>query len=136
MSGDASTKYRRPGFSLFGLLLVAFGALLLLTVTGVAGLGVWFELARYWPVLLILIGIKLILAPRAPLIGLGAVSLVLVATVAAAWVPLSVERQDEAPRIAYSTPLENTETFELGMGFTSGRVTLRSDAVRRQTFRG
>ena len=71
MSGDASTKYRRPGFSLFGLLLVAFGALLLLTVTGVAGLGVWFELARYWPVLLILIGIKLILAPRAPLVGVA-----------------------------------------------------------------
>ena len=80
MSGDASTKYRRPGFSLFGLLLVAFGALLLLTVTGVAGLGVWFELARYWPVLLILIGIKLILAPRAPLVGVVVVSLALVAT--------------------------------------------------------
>ena len=127
MSGDASTKYRRPGFSLFGLLLVAFGALLLLTVTGVAGLGVWFELARYWPVLLILIGIKLILAPRAPLVGMAAVSLAMVATIVAAWVPLSVERRDEAPRIAYSTPLENTETFELGMGFTSGRVTLRSD---------
>ena len=134
MSGDASTKYRRPGFSLFGLLLVAFGALLLLTVTGVAGLGVWFELARYWPVLLILIGIKLILAPRAPLIGLGAVSLVLVATVAAAWIPLSVEETDDAPRITYVTPLENTETLELGMGFTSGRVTLRSDASADRLF--
>ena len=134
MSGDASTKYRRPGFSLFGLLLVAFGALLLLTVTGVAGLGVWFELARYWPALLILIGIKLILAPRAPLVGLGAVSLVLVATVAAAWIPLSVEQTDDAPRITYVTPLENTETLKLGMGFTSGRVTLRSDASADRLF--
>ena len=127
MSGDASTKYRRPGFSLFGLLLVAFGALVLLTVTGLVGLGVWFELARYWPVLLILIGIKLILAPRAPLVGVVVVSIALAATIAAAWIPLSVERQDEAPRIAYSTPLENTEIFELGMGFISGRVALRSD---------
>ena len=134
MSGDASTKYRRPGFSLFGLLLVAFGALLLLTVTGVAGLGVWFELARYWPALLILIGIKLILAPRAPLIGLGAVSLVLVATIVAAWVPLSIERSDDLVHIAYWTPLENTETLELGMGFTSGRVTLRSDASTDRLF--
>ena len=134
MSGDASTKYRRPGFSLFGLLLVAFGALLLLTVTGVAGLGVWFELARYWPVLLILIGIKLILAPRAPLVGVVVVSIALALTIAAAWIPLSVERQDEAPRIAYSTPLENTETFELGMGFISGRVALRSDASADRLF--
>ena len=118
---------KRRGFSLFGLLLVAFGALLLLTVTGVVGLGMWFELARYWPVLLVLIGIKMILARRAPLVGMAVVSITLVATIVAASVPLSVERRDEAPRIAYSTPLENTETLELGMGFISGRVTLRSD---------
>ena len=134
MSGDASTKYRRPGFSLFGLLLVAFGALLLLTVTGVAGLGVWFELARYWPVLLILIGLKLILAPRAPLVGMAVVSLAVVATIVAAWIPLSIERSDDLVHIAYWTPLENTETLELGMGFTSGRVTLRSDASADRLF--
>ncbi len=127
MTDDTSTRRGRRGFSLFGLLLVAFGALLLLTVTGVVGLGVWFELARYWPALLILIGIKLILAPRAPLVGMAAVSLVIVATVVAAWVPLSVERSDDTTHIAYSTPLENTETFELGMGFAGGRVSLRSD---------
>ena len=127
MAHDSSTQRRRRGFSLFGLLLVAFGALLLLTVTGVSGLGVWFELARYWPVLLILIGIKMIFAPRAPLVGMALVSIAVVATIVAAWVPLSVGRQDEAPTIAYSTPLENTEIFELGMGFISGRVALRSD---------
>jgi uncharacterized membrane protein YhdT len=127
MTHDSSERRKRRGFSLFGLLLVAFGALLLLTVTGVVGLGMWFELARYWPVLLVLIGIKMILARRAPLVGMAVVSLALVATIVAASVPLSVERRDEAPRIAYSTPLENTETLELGMGFISGRVTLRSD---------
>ena len=127
MTHDSSERRKRRGFSLFGLLLVAFGALLLLTVTGVVGLGMWFELARYWPVLLVLIGIKMILARRAPLVGMAVVSITLVATIVAASVPLSVERRDEAPRIAYSTPLENTETLELGMGFISGRVTLRSD---------
>ena len=127
MTHDSSERRKRRGFSLFGLLLVAFGALLLLTVTGVVGLGMWFELARYWPVLLVLIGIKMILARRAPLVGMAVVSITLVATIVAASVPLSVERRDEAPRIAYSTPLENTETLELGMGFISGSVTLRSD---------
>jgi hypothetical protein len=127
MTHNSSTRRRRRGFSLLGLLLVGFGTLLLLTVSGVAGLGIWFELVSYWPVLLILLGIKMILAPRAPLVGMAVVSLVIVATIAAAWVPLSVERIDDTPRIAYSTPLENTETFELGMGFVSGRVALRSD---------
>ena len=103
MTNDSSERRKRRGFSLFGLLLVAFGALLLLTVTGVVGLGMWFELARYWPVLLVLIGIKMILARRAPLVGMAVVSITLVATIVAASVPLSVERRDEAPRIAYST---------------------------------
>ena len=93
MTQDSSTPRKRRGFSLFGLLLVAFGALLLLTVSGVAGLGIWFELVSYWPVLLILVGIKMILAPRAPLVGMALVSLAIAATIAAAWVPLSVERQ-------------------------------------------
>ena len=127
MTHNSSTRRRRRGFSLLGLLLVGFGTLLLLTVSGVAGLGIWFELVSYWPVLLILVGLKMILAPRAPLVGMAVVSLVIVATIAAAWVPLSVERIDDTPRIAYSTPLENTETFELGMGFVSGRVALRSE---------
>ena len=127
MTHNSSTRRRRRGFSLLGLLLVGFGTLLLLTVSGVAGLGIWFELVSYWPVLLILVGIKMILAPRAPLVGMALVSLMMVATIVAAWVPLNVERRDEAPRIAYSTPLENTETLELGMGFISGSVTLRSD---------
>ena len=127
-------RRKRRGFSLIGLLLIALGAVLLLNTTGLIGLGIWFELAGYWPVLLILIGIKMILAPRAPLVGMAVVSLALVATIVAASVPLSVERRDEAPRIAYSTPLENTETFELGMGFTSGRVTLRSDPSADRLF--
>ena len=134
MTYDASTRRRRRGFSLIGLLVVVFGTLLLLTVTGVVGLGIWFELARYWPVLLILIGIKLILAPRAPLVGMAVVSLTLVATVAAAWIPIFAERYDDMMRVTYATPLENTESFELGMGFTSGRVTLRSDTSDDRLF--
>ena len=76
----------------------------------------------------------MILAPRAPLVGVVVVSIALAATIVAAWVPLSIERRDEAPRIAYSTPLENTETFELGMGFTGGHVTLRSDPSGERLF--
>ena len=108
-------------------MLVGIGILLLLNTTGVVSIGIWFELARYWPVLMILIGVKLILARRWPLIGLGVSSIALVATVVAASVSLNVGQSEEPVHVTYSTPLENTETLELGMGFVSGRVALRSE---------
>ena len=120
----------RKGFSLFGLLLVAFGILLLLSVVGALSLGVWFELVRYWPALLILAGVKMILAPRAPLVGLTAVSLIIVAIVAAASYTMDFQRTSDAsaaPVVAsYEAPLGDAETLELGMGFAGGEVTLNA----------
>ena len=120
----------RKGFSLFGLLLVALGTLLLLNVVGALPIGVWFELAKYWPALLVIVGVKMILAPRAPLVGLTAVSLIMVAAVVAASYTMDYRRasdDSDAPVVAsYEAPLGDAETLELGMGFAGGSVTLRS----------
>ena len=62
------------------------------------------------------------------------VSIALAATIVAAWIPLSIERSDDLVHIAYWTPLEPTETLELGMGFTSGRVSIRSDPSADRLF--
>ena len=120
---------RRRGFSLAGLLLVAFGTLLLLNTTGAVRLGIWSELFSYWPVLLILLGVKIVLAPRAPLICLGVVSLILAGAVTAASLSISAEQTDAPvhPHVTYATPLADTETLQLGMGFTGGSVTVRAD---------
>ena len=134
MAGITLKRRNRPGFSLFGLLLVGIGLVLLLNTTGVLPFGIWFELARYWPVLLILIGVKLILARRAPLIGLGVASIALVATVVAASVSLNVGQSDEPIHATYVTPLENTEILHLGMGFFSGHVAIRSDPSAERLF--
>ena len=119
----------RKGFSLFGLLLIALGILLLLNVVGALPIGVWFEFARYWPLLLVIVGVKMILAPRAPLVGLTAVSLLIVAGAAAASFTMDSRRGLDASgasiAASYEAPLGDAETLELGMGFAGGDVTLR-----------
>ena len=125
-SGASGIERVRKGFSLFGLLLIALGVLLLLNVVGALPLGVWFELAKYWPALLVIVGVKMLLAPRAPLVGLAAVSLILVAAIAAASFTMDFRHPADAPVAAsYETPLGDVETLELGMGFAGGSVTLR-----------
>ena len=124
----ASTGKARRGFSLFGVMLVALGAVLLLNTTGVLPFGMWLELKNYWPVLLVLVGVKIILAPRAPLICAGVVTLILAGTVAAAFVSIPMHETEDPPRITYAQPLANTETLELGMGFAGGKITLASDS--------
>ena len=125
-SGASGIERVRKGFSLFGLLLIALGVLLLLNVVGALPLGVWFELAKYWPALLVIVGVKMLLAPRAPLVGLAAVSLILVAAIAAASFTMDFRHPADAPVAAsYETPLGDAETLELGMGFAGGSVTLR-----------
>ena len=76
MTAPIKAKSRR-GFSLFGLLLVTLGVVLLLNTTGVLPFGIWLELVDFWPVLLVLVGIKMIVAPRAPVVCAGAVVLIL-----------------------------------------------------------
>ena len=124
---QSADTVRRRGFSLAGLLLIAVGLVLLLNTTGSVGLAVWFELAGYWPVLLVLIGVKMFLAPRAPLICLGLICLILAGTIAAASIGLTVARQDDLTAISFEAPLANTEELHLGMGFTGGRVSVRED---------
>ena len=111
-----------------GLLLVAIGALLLLNTTGALPFGIWSELVRYWPVLLVLIGVKIVLAPRAPLICAGVVALILAGTVAAAFFSMPTYATHEPLRVTYVEPMGDTEILQLGMGFAGGSVELMSDS--------
>ncbi len=132
-SGASGIERVRKGFSLFGLLLIALGVLLLLNVVGALPLGVWFEFANYWPALLVIVGVKMLLAPRAPLVGLAAVSLILVAAIAAASFTMDFRQSaDTLVAGAYVAPLGDAEALELGMGFAGGSVTLRPASTSSQ----
>ena len=125
--GAVSTGRRYRGAVLPGLLLVALGALLLLNTTGAVSFGIWFELANYWPVLLTLVGMELVLAQRAILIRVGAVVLTMAITVGAAWLSMPEYDATEPLRAAYVEPLGAAETLHLKMEFLGGSVELSSD---------
>ena len=112
---------------LAGLLLAALGLLLLLTTTGVVSFGIWLELADYWPLLVILIGVELILVRRPFLIRAGVIVLTLAGAIVAASFSLPEYDPNEPLRTTYVEPLRDTETLYLDMAFVGGNVELISD---------
>ena len=117
----------RRGSLLAGLLLAALGVLLLLTTTGVVSFGIWLELADYWPLLVILIGVELILVQRPLLVRAGVIVLTLAGAIVAASFSLPEYDPNEPLRATYVEPLRDTETLYLDMAFIGGDVELTSD---------
>ena len=112
---------------LAGLLLAALGVLLLLTTTGVVSFGIWLELADYWPLLVILIGVELILVQRPFLVRAGVIVLTLAGAIVAASFSLPEYDPNEPLRTTYVEPLRDAETLYLDMAFIGGNVELISD---------
>ena len=127
--GSVSTAAgrRRRGSLLAGLLLVAFGALVLLTTTGVVSFGIWIELTDYWPLLLVLIGVEIVLVQRPLPIRAGVIVLTLAGAIVAALFSLPEYEPNEPLRAIYVEPLRDTETLYLDMAFMGGDVELTSD---------
>ena len=124
---SVSTDRRRRGSFLAGFLLIALGALLLLTTTGAVSFGIWLEIVDYWPVLLLLTGMEIILARRALLIRAGVIAATLVAVVAAAYLSMPEYDPPEPLRTGYVEPLGDAQRLHLSMAFIGGDVELTSD---------
>lgn len=131
---SVSTGRRRRGSVLIGLLLVALGALLLLTTTRAVSFGIWIELVDYWPVLLLLIGMEIILARRAFLLRTGVITATLVAVVAAAYFSMPEYDLPEPLRAGYVEPLGDAQRIHLSMAFFGGDVELTSDTTISDSF--
>ena len=132
--GSLSTGRGRRGSFLVGFLLVALGALLLLTTTGVVSFGIWLELAKYWPVLLLLTGMELVLAGRLLLIRVVVVAGTLAVVVAAAYFSMPEYDPPEPLRATYVEPLGDTQRLHLSMEFIGGDVELTSDTTDSPSF--
>ena len=124
-----STNNRLRGSFLAGFLLIALGALLLLTTTGAVSFGIWFEIVDYWPVLLLLTGMEIILAGRALLIRAGVIAVTLAAVVAAAYLSMPEYDPSEPLRAGYVEPLGDAQRLHLSMAFIGGDVELTSDTA-------
>ena len=124
--GTPTEGRKSGGFLLVGLLLVALGLLLLINTTGTVSFGIWFELANYWPVLLVLIGVEIVLAQQALLLRAGVAVLAIAVAVTAAWLSMPEYDSAESLRVAYVEPMGIAETLHLKMEFLGGNVELTS----------
>lgn len=92
-------------------------------------MGLWLELVDYWPVLLLLTGMEIILARRALLLRAGVVVATLAAVVAAAYISMPEYDQTEPLRAGYVEPLGDAQRLHLSMAFIGGHVELTSDTT-------
>ena len=126
MSSTSSAAKHR-GSVLIGLLLVALGVLLLLNVTGAVGFGIWLELVKYWPVLLVLIGLEIILARSDPLLRAGLIAATLVAVIATAFFSMPEYDPDEPLHATFVEPMSDIKTLHLNADFMGSSLQLSSE---------
>ena len=70
---------RSPGLPIFALLIIAAGVVLLLQNLGILKWELWIEIWRFWPVVLIAVGVSLIFGRRLPWLSAGIVVALLAA---------------------------------------------------------
>ena len=125
--GAVSTGRKRRRSILAGLVLLTVGLVLLLNTTGAVSFAIWLELADYWPALLVLAGVEIILSQRTLLVRGGVIVLTLAGVVAAASLSMPEYDPVEPVRADYVEPLGDTRTLRLSMEFIGGNVELTSD---------
>ncbi len=108
------------GLSTAALVILALGIVLLLNTTGILDWGIWFQLLRFWPVILIAVGLSMILGRRAPVISALMTAALLIASVGGATYLLSREPPRDLEVQYYSASMNNTETLELNIDFAAG----------------
>jgi hypothetical protein len=119
------TQQSRPwtgDFPLGAIILIAVGVLLLLQTTGVVAWDVWASLWRFWPVILIVIGINILLGRRAPAVAAAIALLLLGGVIAGAIVMHSTGVGRVAS--AEDVPLGSTKAANVSVKFGAGDLTI------------
>ena len=113
----------RRGLPVAGLFLITIGVLLLLQTLGILSWDIWLNLWRFWPALIIIVGVGILLGRRAPLLSSGIVALLLVGSVgAAAWISANEEYPERISEL--QEPLGETKYLDLTIQFGAGTITL------------
>lgn len=121
---NPSPRSKQQGVPAFGVVLLVGGVLLLLQTTGVVSWSVWVNLWRYWPVILIVIGINVMLGKRLPLVAGLLMLLVLSGAVAAASVQAIDGGGNETS--SFTQPLEGLASADVRVAFGGGDLRIHS----------
>ena len=118
------TDRRSPGVPIVALLLIAAGVTLLLQNLGIVRWELWLEIWRFWPVLVIAIGVGLIFGRRLRWLSAGiVVALIAGAIIGAA---LLAESGWRAAVHHISEPLDETRSLDVWVAFGAGSLTIDS----------
>lgn len=126
MAGKSSApRRRRGGVPVFAIVLVLLGVLLLLQTTGVVSWGIWGILWRFWPVIIIAIGIELLLGRWSPVLAGLLVAVLLVGAVGAA-VGIAMAQEEDVVVGTVTEPLGDLRSVDVRLVFGAGNLTIRS----------
>lgn len=115
---------RRRGLPMMGIALVALGVLLLLQTTDVIPWTVWFELWRFWPALLIAVGVNMFVGRRAPWVAAALVALIFAGSLGGAYALNRTTAGDLAER--YVATLAGAERVDINIKFGAGSLVIDS----------
>ncbi len=129
MLGEEQQRRHERGRSIvWPLLLIFLGGLLLLNNMGVLPWSIWQTLWRFWPVVLVLIGLELILGRGNPwlsaLLAILTIGLIGMVALVVAFVPWS---SSASPRTAVAqqevqVPLDDAREATVNLHFAAGRL--------------
>lgn len=113
----------------FALLLVGLGVLLLLQTLGIAPWAIWGVLWRFWPLVIVFIGLNLLLGRTMPAVVGLAIIAGLVLAVGVSWV--IANREGEKATVQFSEPLGELTSASVEVVFGAGE--LRVEALPDQS---
>lgn len=121
--GQNKPKPRRR-FPTWGIILVLLGLLLLLQNLHVLPWGLWGTLWRFWPAILVIVGVNILLGRVNPWLAASVVLAVLVASIGIAlwFYPMG----SEVTTTSFSEPLAGITSAEVDVDFGAGRLTISS----------
>ena len=115
----------RRGIPVFPIILVVIGAILLLQNLGKVSWGLWWDIWRLWPLLVIAVGINLIFSRRWPLASSLLIATVLIGGMAFGAL-FRVAPDETVYRHSISQDLEGVERFEVSLAFGAGDLHIGS----------
>ena len=121
MRGPERSRHR--GQTVFPVFLIAVGTVLLLQALGVLSWGLWVTLWRFWPVLLILLGLSIVLR-RAPAWIMSAIVLLALAGMVGAAYAIHDSSDEGTYSGSFSQALEGADKARVEVDFGAGTLSL------------